>query len=111
MLINSVDLGAFYVEQSSNDSSLPRPNTPIVLISTEMSGNYTWEMISKSFIASPEPQIVKINCVSNEPTMPYGFGRQLSVIPPSINDLNMLLNPFNILENMVVVKFTEDEYD
>ena len=46
MSTNSIDFGVFYVEQSSNDPSLPRPNTPIVLNSTDMSGNDTREMIS-----------------------------------------------------------------
>ena len=43
--MNSDDSDVFYVEQSSNDQSLPRPNTPIVLNCTEMSGNDTPEMI------------------------------------------------------------------
>ena len=36
---SSVDSDVFYVEQSPIDQSPPRPNTPIVLISTEVSGN------------------------------------------------------------------------
>ena len=46
MSINSIDSDLFYVEQSCNDPSLPRPNTLIVLNSTEMAGNDTREMIS-----------------------------------------------------------------
>ena len=68
--LNSNDSNIFYVEQSSNDHSIPRPNTPIVLNSTEISGDDTREMISKSSIASPEPQIVTIDDDLNEPTMP-----------------------------------------
>ena len=98
-----IDSDVFYVEQSFNDHSLPRPNTPIVLTSTEMSGNETREMISISFIASPEPRIVVIDSDSNEPTMPYGFGRQLPFIPPSLNDLKLPPNPFNILAPIAVV--------
>ena len=101
----------FYVEQSSYDQSLPRPNTPFVLNSTEMSGNDNPEMISKSSIASPEPQSVTIDSESNEPTMPYGFGRQLPIIPPSLINLNLPLNPFNILATMAVVNNAEDGYD
>ena len=101
------DSDVFYVEQSSNDQSLLRPNTPIVLNSTEISGNDTREMISTSSIASPEPQIVTIDDNSNEPTMPYGFGRQLPIIPPSLNDLNLPPKPFNILATMAVVNDTE----
>ena len=82
---NSIDSDVFYVEQSSNDRSLPRPNTSIVLNSTEMSGNDTREMPPKLSIASPEPQVVTIDSDSNEPTMPYVFGRQLPIIPPRSN--------------------------
>ena len=73
--LNSTDSDVFYVEQSSHDQSVPRPNTPILLNSTEISGDDTREMISISSIASTEPQIVTIDDDSNEPTMPYGFGR------------------------------------
>ena len=105
---NSTDSDVFYVEQSSNDQSVPRPNTPIVLNSTEISGDDTREMISISSIASPEPQIVTIDDDSNEPTMPYGFRRQLPIVPPSLNDLNLPLNPFNILATMVIANNTQE---
>ena len=111
MSSNLIDSDVFYVEQSSNDTILPRPNTPIVLNSTEMSGNDTREFSTMSSIASPEPQIVRIDCNSNELTMPYGFGQQLSIIPPSLNDLNLPPNPFNILATMAVVNPTEDGHD
>ena len=107
--LNSIDSDVFYVEQSSSDQSLPRPNTPIVLNSTEISGDESREMISISSIASPEPQIVTIDDDSNEPTMPYGFGQQLPIVPPSLNDLNLPPNPFNILATMAVVTPTHDD--
>ena len=109
--LNSTDSDIFYVEQSSNDQSVPRPNTPIVLNSTEISGDDTREMISISSIASPEPQIVTIDDDSNEPTMPYGFGRQLPIVPPNLNDLNLPPNPFNILATMAVVHQTQNTHD
>ena len=40
--------------------------------------------------------------------MPYGFGRQLPIGPPSLNDLNLPRNPLNILATMAVVNHTED---
>ena len=92
--LNLTDSDVFYVDQSSNDQSIPRPNTPIVLNSTDISGDDTRKMISISSIASPEPQIVTIDDDSNEPTMPYGFGRLLPIIPPSLNDLNLPPNLF-----------------
>ena len=95
------------MEQSSNGQSVPRPNTPIVLNSTEISGDDSRETISISSITSNEPQIVTIDDDSNEPTMPYGFGRQLPVVPPSLNDLNLPPNPpFNILATMAIANNT-----
>ena len=107
--LNSIDSDVFYVEKSSSDQSLPRPNTPIILNSTEISGDGSREMISISSIASLEPQIVTINDDSNEPTMPYGFGRQLPIIPPSLNDLNLPPNPFNILHTMAIATQTRGD--
>ena len=105
--LNSTDSDVFYTEQSSNDQSVPRPNTPIVLNSTGISGNDNREIISISSIASPEPQIVTIDDDSNDPTMPYGFGRQLPIVPPSVNDLNLPPNPFNILATMAIANKTQ----
>ena len=65
-------------------------------------------MPSFSSIASPEPQILTINDNSNEPTIPYGFGWQLPIVPPSLSDLNLPPNPFNILATMALVNHTED---
>ena len=109
--LHSTDSDVFYVEQSSNYQSIPRPNTPIVLNSTEISGDDTREIISISSIASPEPQIVTIDDDSNEPTMPYGFGQQFPIVPPSLNDLNLPPNPFNILATMAIANTTEDAND
>ena len=43
--------------------------------------------------------------------MPYGFGRQLPKVPRSLNDLNLPLNPFNMLATMAVANHTEDAND
>ena len=40
--------------------------------------------------------------------MPYGFGRQLPIVPPSLNDLNLLPNPFNILATMAIANNTQE---
>ena len=98
---NSTDSDVFYVEESSNDASLPRLNTRIVLNSTEMSDIDTREMISISFTLSPRPQFATIDSDSIEPTLPFVFGQQLPIIPRSLNDLNLPPNPFNILAIMV----------
>ena len=82
ILMASDDSDVFYVEQSSTEPSPQRHNTPNILNSTELSEQHTARMPSVSSIASPQPQIITINDNSNEPTMPYGFGRQLPIIPP-----------------------------
>ena len=101
--ISSINSDVFCVEQSPNDPSLPGPNTPIVFNSIEMSGNKTREMISISSFELPRPQIVAIDFGSNEPTVPYGFGWQLPIIPPGLNDLNLLPNLFNIPATLVAI--------
>ena len=102
-----MDSDVFSVEQISNEPSPQRHNSTNILNSTELSQNLTAGKPSVSSIASPEPQILTIDDNSNEPTMPYGFGRQLPIVPPSLNDLNLPPNPFNILSTMAVVNYTE----
>ena len=109
--INSVDSDVFFLEQISNEPSLKRNNSPNILSSTELSHTHTAGMPSVSSIASPEPQILSINDDSNEPTLPYGFARQLPIVPPSLNDQNLPPNPFNILATMGVVNHTENGND
>ena len=107
--IVSTDSHVFFVEQISNEPSPQRHNSPNILNSTELSENQVREMPSVSSIASPEPQLVTLNDDSNEPAMPYGFGRQLPIIPPSLNDLNLPPHPFNILATMAVVNQKHDD--
>ena len=104
----SDDSDVFHVEQSSSELSPQRNNTPNILNSIEISEQHTGRMPSISSIASPKPRIFTISDNSNEPTMPYGFGRQLPIVPPSLNDLNLPPNPFNILNTMAVVTQTQD---
>ena len=108
ILMASDDSDVFYVEQSSTEPSPQRHNTPNILNSTEVSEQHTARMPSVSSIASPQPQLFTIDVDSNEPTMPYGFGRQLPIVPPSLNDLNLPPNPFSILATMAVVYHTKD---
>ena len=68
-------------------------------------------MPSISTIASPQPYIFTINDDSNEPTIPYGFGRQLPIVPPSLNDLNLPPNRFNIVATMAIANITGDAND
>ena len=68
-------------------------------------------MPSVSLIAFPEPQILTINDDSKEPSIPNGFGRQLPIVPPILNDLNLPPSPFNMLATMAAVNHTEDAND
>ena len=43
--------------------------------------------------------------------MTYGFGQQHPIVPPSLNDLNLPPNPFNILATMAVVNPAHDDND
>ena len=97
------------MEQSSPERSPIRHNTPAILNSTQLSGAIDPEMITISSVASPEPQIVTIDSDSNEPTLPYAFRAQYPIVPPSLNDLNLPANPFNILTSMAVVQ--QDQQD
>ena len=100
----SSDSDVFYVEQSSTERSPIRTNTPEILNSTQLSGAMDPETITISSVASPEPQIVTLDSDSNEPTIPYAFGVQYPMVPPSLNDLNLPANPFNVLATMAVVR-------
>ena len=84
----SDDSDVFYVEQSSSELSPQRYNTPKILNSTEISEQHTARVPSISSMASPEPRMFTKDDDSNEPTVPYGFERQLPIVPPSLNDLN-----------------------
>ena len=100
----SAESDVFYVEQTSTEGSPIRNNTPAILNSTEISGAMEREVITISSVASPEPRIVTLDSDSNEPTMPYGFGNQQPIIPPSLNDLNLPPNPFNVLATVAVIR-------
>ena len=108
---DSTDSDVFYVEQISNEPSPERNNLPDILNSTERSEHHATRMPSISTIASPQPLIFTINDDSNEPTIPYDFGRQLPIVPPSLNDLHLPPNPFNILATMAIANNTGDAND
>ena len=109
--LDSTDSDVFYVEQKPNEPSPQRNNSPDILNSTERSEHHATRMPSISTIASPQSYIFTINDDSNEPTIPYGFGRQLPIVPPSLNDLNLPPNPFNILATMAIANNTADTND
>ena len=106
--IDSVNSEVFFVEQISKEPSPQRNNSPNIMNSPEASQTHTAGTPSVSSIASRESQLLTVNDDSNEPTMTYGLGRQLPIVPPSLNDLKLPPNPFNILATMVAVHHTED---
>ena len=106
---SSRDSDVFYVEQSSPERSPIRHNTPIIFNSTQLSGAMDPETITISSVASPEPQIVTIEFDSNEPTFPYAFGAQHPIMPPSLNDLNLPANLFNVLATMAVIQQDQED--
>ena len=103
---SSTESDVFYVEQSSVKGSPIRNNTPAILNSTEISGAMEREVIT---ISSTEPRIVTLDSDSNDATIPFGFDSQQPVVPPSLNDLNLPPNPFNVLATMAVVR-VDDAY-
>ena len=106
---SSTESDVFYVERSSDESSPIKNNTPAVLNSTELSRAMEREVIIISSVASPEPRIVTLDSDSNAPTVPYAFGSQHPIAPPSLNDLNLPPNPFNVLATMAVIQ-ADDAY-
>ena len=101
---SSTESDVFCVEQSSLKGSPIRNNTPEILNSKEISGAMEREVITISSVASPEPRIVTLDSDSNDPTIPYGFGSQQPIVPPSLNDPNLPPNPSNVLATMAVVR-------
>ena len=108
-LNSSTDSDVLYVEHSSPESSPIRNNTPAILNSTQLSGALEPEAITIYSVASPEPQIVPIESDSHEPTFRYVFGTQHPIVPPSLNDLNLPPNPFNVLETMAVIQQDQED--
>ena len=91
------------MEQTSNEPSPQRNNSPNIPNSTEIFQAYPARMPLVSSIASPEPRIFTIDDDSNEPT--------ILIVPPSLNDLNLPPNPFKILNTMAVVTQTHNDND
>ena len=106
---NSTNSDVFYVEQSTPDRSPIRNNTLVILNSTQLSEAMDPETITISSVASPKPQIVTLDSDSNDPTFPYAFGAQHPIVPPSLTDLNLPPNPFNVLATMAVIQQDQEQ--
>ena len=106
---SSTESKVFYVERSSEGSRPKRNKTPADFNSTELSGAMERETITISSAASPEQKIVTLDSDSNKPIFLYGFGNQNPIMLPSLNDLNLRHNPFNVLAFMAVIR-QDQEY-
>ena len=109
--LDSTDSDVFYVGQIPNEPSPRRNNSPDILNSTETSQHHAVRVPSISTIATPQLYIFTINDDSNEPTIPYGFRRQLPNNLPRLNGLNLPPNPFNIMATMAIANNTGDADD
>ena len=109
--INSIDSDVFFVEQLSSEPSPQRNISPNILTLTELSGIHTTELPTVWSVTSLEPDIVTLDDNSNDPTFPYGFGAQRPIVSPSVNDLNLPPNLFNILAAMTVVQQNQTQCD
>ena len=102
-----LDSDVFYVERSPEEESSSQNNTPVVLNSTQLSGGLARKVIRISSVASLQPQIVPIKLDFNELTIPYGYGKQVPIIPPSLKDLTLPLNPLNAMTPISPAPITE----
>ena len=94
---DSTDSDVRYVEKSPREQNPPRNNTPDILNSTDLSGAHAREVITISSVASLNQRIVTFESDSNEPTLPYGYGRQQPIIFSSLNVLNLPMSHFNVI--------------
>ena len=104
---SSIESEGFMWSSRLEKGSPARTNTLAVLNSMQLSGAMAREIITFSTVASPKPQIVTIESDSIQPKIPYGFGNQHTIVPPSLNDLNLPPNPFNVLNTKVVLQPNE----
>ena len=102
--LSSTDSDIIYVEKSSTELSAQKNNSSEKLNSTELSRATALEHTFLSSVESPEPQLITIDLDSSEPTLPNGFGGKDPIVSPSLNDLNLPANPFNILATMELVQ-------
>ena len=105
--LDSTDSDDFYVESLLVLYNPPRNNIPDIINSTDFSEAHAKEVRTISSVASPEPQIVTIESDSKEPSTTYGYKRQEATIPPSLNDLNQSMKPFNIVTTVSPASTTE----
>ena len=100
---NSTDSDVLFIKQVSSETNPLCNDTSNVLISTELSETHTREMLTLSSVTYPEPYIINTEADSKESTIPYGFGIQQPIVPPSLNDLNLPPNPFKLIATTVVI--------
>ena len=97
---DSNDSDVFYVEHSSGEQNLTKNNTCDILIFTKMSGALAREIITISYVASPERQMMSVESTSDNQVIFIGFGRQDAIISFCLNDLTIPPNPITFLATL-----------
>ena len=109
--MDPVDSNVFFVEQLSKEPSPQPNNSPNILNWTELPGTHAIETPEFSSVSSPKPYVITLDDLDddlNDPTFPYEFGTQQPIVPPTLNDLSLPPNSFNILAIMAVVSNQHD---
>ena len=94
---DSSNSDVFYVERSSGEESTAESNNWNVLNPTNLFGVHARDVIRMSSLASPQLYIVTIESDSTKMKIPYAYGNQQPIIPPSINDLHLPINFFKMM--------------
>ena len=68
-------------------------------------------MLTISSVTSPEPNIVSLESNSNEPTISYAVGNLQPIALPSLNELTLPPNQFNLLAIMAVMQPEPIQHD
>ena len=106
----STDSDEFFVEQFSGKQSPPKNTTSRILNSTDITGPRPKENITHLSVASPEPQIIRIESDSKKPTFLFGYEKLEPITPLKFNDLTLMINLSNIMATVEIVRTTEDQW-
>ena len=96
---------------SAHQKKVVRPGTILRQSSNQRNHHEQWQ--GRQLLSPPLPRsnhrLSQFDSASNEPLFTYGFGSQHPIVPPSLNDLNLPPNPFNVLAAVAVVR-ADKEY-
>ena len=107
---SSTDFVVFYAGRWSVEQTPPRHDTPTVPNCAELSGVHVRDVITISPVTS-EPKIVTIDSDTNKSNILFGYDKQEPIIAPSLRDLHLPPNPFNVWATMAVVQPATSQYN